>query len=138
MELELSSESLIACLENKGAQADLDKIFNIASQLGAVDDREILELILAHFLCSDGVTGETYVFNATTDWAGPAAGAYTFTTPVSTREVGIVQVWEDLGGGNFVVNGVQADTETTGNTVIITVPEVPDGRFAGKIKLVRF
>lgn len=69
-------------------------------------------------------------------WVGPSANNYTITIPESTHQKGtklIVQVFE-LIGTDYEEIQVPIKIDSTGN-VIITVNEIPDLRFEGKITI---
>lgn len=75
-------------------------------------------------------------FNATTSWSGPSGGLYTITIPVATHGKGVnpmVQIME-LNGSIYDSIVVSYHINNLGD-ISITVQDVPDLRFAGKITI---
>jgi hypothetical protein len=69
------------------------------------------------------------------NWAGPNSGYYTYTKLAATHGKGttpIVQIWEDLGGGQFSIVDVPFSINTSGD-VLLQVSDNPDLRFNGLI-----
>jgi len=84
-----------------------------------------------------GGSSDPYVtsFNATTSWGSPSGGVYSYQVLEATHEKGqhpIVQVFELSGGIYEVVTPNSVDVDSSGN-VTITVTEVLDARFQGKL-----
>lgn len=72
-----------------------------------------------------------------TDWAGPIASSYTLTILFSShgKVSPAVEIYEDIGGGDYeeVDTSILIDSS---NNVIITVPNTPDLRFAGRVIII--
>jgi hypothetical protein len=84
-----------------------------------------------------GGSSDPYVssFNAGVSWGSPSGGVYSIAIPESTHEKGqhpIVQVFELSGGIYEAVTMNSIDVDSSGN-ITITVTEVLDARFQGKI-----
>jgi hypothetical protein len=80
-----------------------------------------------------------HVFNATTDWGTPSNGYYLITLPAATHGKGtnpLYQVSETSGSKQiFTLPDEEAYNNSNGD-ITVTVPETPDGRFAGKIVVI--
>lgn len=75
------------------------------------------------------------LFNATTDWGAPSAGSYEISIPALTHGKGInpiVQVYE-LVGSDYEKVTATIDVAQANGDIILSVSEVPDTRFEGKI-----
>ncbi len=84
-----------------------------------------------------GGSSDPYVtsFNATSSWGSPSGGVYSLQVLETAHEKGqhpIVQVYELSGGIYEAVTPNSIDVDSSGN-ITITVTEVLDARFQGKI-----
>lgn len=81
----------------------------------------------------DSLGNYSQIFNATSDWTGPASDSYTLTVTkaVHLKDNPIVTLYE-LNGTDYiqVETGVRIDTS---ENILITVNSTPDLRFAGKL-----
>ena len=72
------------------------------------------------------------------DWAGPTSGRYTHTTTQATHgltsaDLIDVQVQEEISANNYRIVRTRVDINTSSGDVVLTVREVPDARFVGRV-----
>lgn len=82
-----------------------------------------------------GATAYTQSFNATTSWGTASGGLYSITIPETTHARGahpVIQVYELVGGDYELVDVNDIIVDGVGN-VTMTVTEISDARFQGKI-----
>lgn len=123
------------------------------------DATTVIKLILKAgytFLYNDGIARvlnnygveDSYVqstsfskaFDATTDWGTAAGGYYTLTVLESEHQMGIapssVQLFDTTTGNSVDVDADSLSINGTGDIDIVVV-EIPDGRFTGKINIIK-
>ncbi len=74
-------------------------------------------------------------FDATTDWGSAVGGFYSivFTHDLNSLNL-VVELWDETG--TPIQTFVDKVEQTDLNTMTISVPEIPDGRFAGRIVII--
>lgn len=74
-------------------------------------------------------------FDATTSWGAASGGEYSIVIPQSTHNKNttpFVQVYADIGGGNFEEVEVAIEINAAGDVSLIVTENI-DTRFAGKV-----
>jgi hypothetical protein len=84
----------------------------------------------------DVLESNSFTFNNTTSWDGPTSGKYTFTVLYTTHEKlnPIVEAFE-LNGSDYDLVFTEVSIDSTSSNITISVSEVPDLRFSGKITI---
>jgi hypothetical protein len=79
-------------------------------------------------------------FNATTDWGTAITGFYTITIPAVEHGMGTapnsIQLFDTTTGSSVVVTVDELGVTASGD-INITVTDVPDRRFVGKIAIIQ-
>lgn len=77
-------------------------------------------------------------FNATTDWGSASGGYYSYTITKTVHGITTptnISVFESVSGG-YVETQVDQISVSNTDSVVLRVPETPDGRFAGRVSIV--
>ena len=80
-------------------------------------------------------------FNATTDWGAASGGLYTITITAATHGFGLnisdIVVYEISGSDDIQTIPNQVILDNVTGDVSFNVSEIPDGRFAGKVVIIK-
>lgn len=118
---------------------DLPTVGVLEGALRYVDDVDLLYRYDGSAWAAVGVGASlskyVKVFNATSDWTGPAGGFYTLSLLAATHGMGTNPFVDlkELDGSEYVSAGVEVNVDTTTGDILLAVSDSPDSRFAGRL-----